>query len=67
MTYRIVFYDAQGEIGSRLEPSDLDAAKAHAQEGLILHHAASVRIIDSNDEEVWTKQAAEKADGALPV
>lgn len=67
MTYRIVFYDAQGEIGSRLEPSDLDAAKAHAQEGLILHHAASVRIIDSNDEEVWTKQAAERVDGTLPV
>ena len=67
MTYRIIFYDAQGEIGSRLEPSDLEAAKVHAEEGLILHHANSVRIVDSNDDEVWANQVAERAGGAPQV
>ena len=65
MTYRIIFYDAHGEIGSRLEPSDLEAAKAHAEEGLILHHATSVRIVDSNDQDVWTR-LAEAIKGDVP-
>ena len=67
MTYRIIFYDAHGEIGSRLEPSDLEAAKAHAEEGLTLHHAASVRIVDGNDDEVWVKQGAGRAGGVPQV
>ena len=67
MTYRIVFYDAESEIGSRLEPSDLEAAKAHAREGLILHKASSVQIVDSNDEELWTVQAEAPEKGAPPI
>ena len=67
MTYRIVFYDAASEIGSRLEPSDLEAAKAHAHEGLILHKASSAQIVDSNDEELWTVQAEAPQNGVSPL
>ena len=67
MTYRIVFYDAESEIGSRLEPSDLEAAKAHAREGLILHKASSAQIVDSNDEELWTVQAEAPQNGVPPL
>ena len=67
MTYRIVFYDAASEIGSRLEPSDLEAAKAHAREGLILHKASSAQIVDSNEQMVWAEQAEAPEKGAPPL
>jgi hypothetical protein len=67
MTYRIVFYDAESEIGSRLEPSDLEAAKAHAREGLILHKASSALIVDSNDFKLWTVQAEAPRNGVPPL
>ena len=56
MTYRIEFHDGENEIGSKIEPGDLEAAKAHAREGLILHNATSARVVDSEDREIWTTQ-----------
>lgn len=64
MTYRIEFHDGENEIGSRMEPGDLEAAKAHAREGLILHKAMSARIVDSEDREVWAMQTGGSESGA---
>lgn len=64
MTYRIEFRDGQNEIGSRLEPGDLEAAKAHAQEGMILHIATSARIVDTEGREIWTTQISKSDSGA---
>lgn len=64
MTYRIEFHDGQNKIGSRMEPGDLEAAKAHAQEGLILHKATSARIVDTEGREIWATQLNGSDSGA---
>ena len=47
-----------------MEPGDLEAAKAHAQEGLILHKATSARIVDTEGREIWTTEISGSDTGA---